>query len=286
MNKEKRMNRRSFIKRLVAAVGGLMLFAGLDAFFIERRLLRRCDIAVSLLDMPGAFDGFRIAHFSDVHIGHGFTADDLRLLTERINEAKPDMIVFTGDLVDDGMEELAETTEMLALLQAPYGKYAVLGNHDVRGKADPDQITEAYRNAGFIPLVNQRVTVRHKNAEASFTLAGLDDNWRRPDWEKTFGERQEDGLVIALIHEPDLADQAKEYGVSLQLSGHSHGGQVRLPLVGGLLYPPCGRKYPDGLQKVEDSGMLVHTSRGIGTTILPIRFLCPPEWYILTLQKK
>ncbi|MED4727684.1 metallophosphoesterase [Aneurinibacillus migulanus] len=286
MNREKRMNRRSFIKRLVAGIGGLMLFTGLDAFFIERHLLRRRDIEVPLADMPDVFEGFRIAHFSDVHIGHGFTASDLESLVERINEAKPDMIAFTGDLVDDGMEELAATTEALARLHAPYGKYAVLGNHDVRGKAQPEQIIEAYQKAGFMPLVNQHVTICHEDAGASFTLAGLDDNWRHPDWETTFEKRHGNGLVIALIHEPDLADRAKEYGVSLQLSGHSHGGQVRLPFVGGLLYPPYGCKYPDGLQKVEDSSMLVHTSRGIGTTILPIRFLCPPEWYILTLRKK
>jgi len=283
---EKRMNRRSFLRRLVAGIGGLMLLAGLDAFFIERHMLRRQDVTVPLAGLPDAFNGFRIAHFSDLHIGHGLAADDLESLVQKVNSAKPDMIVFTGDLVDDGMEELVAAAQVLSRLQAPYGKYAVLGNHDVRGHVDPDRIIKAHQDAGFIPLVNRNLTIRHRTVDERLIVAGLDDYWRDPDWEAAFSGIGKGECVIALIHEPDLADRAKEYGVTLQLSGHSHGGQVRLPFVGGVLYPPYACKYPDGLQRVENSEMLIHTSRGIGTTILPIRFLCRPEWYMLTLRKK
>lgn len=279
------MNRRSFLKRLIAGFGGLMLLIGLDALFIERRQFLWHDMTILLPELPKAFEGMRIAHFSDMHLGHGLTAEDIKPLVSRINEARPDIVVFTGDLVDDGMEELEAAADVLAGLQAPYGKYAVLGNHDVRGKADPDRIIQAYRAAGFVPLVNEHVKITHERTGQSIWIAGLDDFWRKPNWNKTFADIPEGGCTIALIHEPDLADLAKDYGVCLQLSGHSHGGQIRFPFVGGILYPPYGRKYPDGLQKVENSSMFVHTSRGIGTTILPIRFLCRPEWHVLTLSR-
>lgn len=279
------MNRRSFMKRLVAGIGGVMLCTGIDAFFVERHMLRRRNIAVPLAKLPDAFTGFRIAHFSDTHIGHGLVAADLEPLIKEINKAGPDLIAFTGDLFDDGMEEVEQTIQQLKRLYAPYGKYAVLGNHDVRGKADTERIIKAYLDAGFTPLVNERVRIQHKASEDALTVVGLDDHWRAPDWEAACGGIDIEACTIALVHEPDLADRAEQYGVDLQLSGHSHGGQVRLPFVGGLLYPPYARKYPDGLQYTESGRMLVHTSRGIGTTILPIRFLCVPEWYILTLNK-
>jgi predicted MPP superfamily phosphohydrolase len=285
-NQQKKMNRRTFLKRLIAGMGWLMLVTGIDAFFWERRQLRRRDVPVPLATLPDGFDGFRIAHFTDVHLGHGLDADDLIPLIERINEAHPDIIVFTGDFVDDGMEEVEKAARVLSELHAPYGKYAILDNHDIRGGADPERIVAAYESAGFVPLVNRNVTIQHLSTGESIVLAGLDDYFREPDWDRTFQGIPAGACVLALIHEPDLADEAKRYGVSLQLSGHSHGGQVRFPLIGGLLYPPYGKKYSDGLQQVENSEMLVHTSRGIGTTILPVRFFCWPEWHILTLSKK
>ncbi|MBN6188140.1 metallophosphoesterase [Aneurinibacillus sp. BA2021] len=278
------MNRRSFIKRLAAGIGSVMLCIGLDAFFVEPYRLRKRELTVPVARLPNGFAGFRIAHFSDVHIGHGLTAEDLAPLIDDINSAAPDLIAFTGDLFDDGMEDMRETVQQLKRLDAPYGKYAVLGNHDVRGEGKGEQIIRAYREAGFIPLINERVKLQHHAAQDIIIVAGLDDYWRTPDWDAACGGIPAGACMIVLAHEPDVADQTEQYGAALQLSGHSHGGQVRLPFIGGILYPPCGRKYPDGLQRTESGNMLVHTSRGIGTTILPVRFFCAPEWYVLTLE--
>ncbi|WP_047154386.1 metallophosphoesterase [Aneurinibacillus tyrosinisolvens] len=277
------MNRREFIKKIFVGVLGISVLSALDGFFIEPRIFRRKDVTVPLDALPEGFNGFRMAHFSDVHIGKGLTAEDLIPLVGKINRAKPDMVVFTGDLLDYEMSELNKTAEVLGELTAPYGKFAVLGNHDVWEEIDTEQLLQSYRAAGFKPLVNENVRIVHRDTGTPLYLAGLDDAWGYPSWSKTFGGIPPDSCTIALIHEPNLADRAKKYNVSLQLSGHSHGGQVRLPFIGATVYPPLGDKYSDGLQKADKSDMWVHTSRGIGMTKLPVRFLCPPEWHIITL---
>lgn len=115
-------------------------------------------------------------------------------------------------------------------------------------------------------------------------IAGIDDALLgKPDLPRAISGIAEDTCTILLAHEPDIADEAARYPIDLQLSGHSHGGQIRLPFIGEVLTPRLGSKYPDGLQRVKNSNLQVYTNRGLGTTILPIRFLCRPELTVLTL---
>lgn len=279
------MERRTFLKWLGKWIGIAGLAGLLDAFLIEPHMMQRRDVKIEINDLPAGFDGLRIAHFSDVHVGFGLSADDFVPLIEKMNQAKPDIVVFTGDLVDHEMSELERTMEVFSALVAPYGRFAVLGNHDVRGDADPKRMVEAYRNIGFTPLVNEHVKITHPQTGEELYIAGTDSATRMPDLERAFGGIPEVACTLALIHEPDLADEAARHGASLQLSGHSHGGQVRLPFIGGLLFPIYANKYNDGMQQTE-TGMPVFISRGIGTTILPIRFFCPPEWHIILIKRK
>jgi predicted MPP superfamily phosphohydrolase len=169
---------------------------------------------------------------------------------------------------------LSEAIPFLAELKAPLGKYAVLGNHDYRTGAE--EVAQALEQAGFQLLINRRVQLRR--GEELLYLVGIDDALcGRPDPAAAMQGIPEDGCAILLVHEPDFADEAKDYPVSLQLSGHSHGGQIRLPVVGHLLVPHMGKKYPDGLKHVEQADLHVYTSRGVGTTLLPLRILCKPE---------
>lgn len=273
------------MRQLVKWLGIIVLVVLLDSFLIEPHMMQRRDIQVEVDNLPSGFDGLRIAHFSDVHVGFGLSADDLIPLVEKINEAKPDMIVFTGDLVDHEISELDRTMDVFAALKAPYGRFAVLGNHDVRGNVDSERIVEAYRKIGFTPLVNERVQLIHPQTGEVLYIAGTDSAMRKPDFEQAFGGIPQAACTLALIHEPDLADEAARYGASFQLSGHSHGGQVRLPFIGGMLFPGYADNYNDGLQRVK-TGMPVFISRGIGTTILPIRFFCPPEWHIILVRRR
>lgn len=225
----------------------------------------------------------KIAHFSDTHLGHYYEPEDLQVAVDKVNENKPDFICFTGDLFDRDLVKVRESIAVLSGLKAPYGKFAVLGNHDYRTGAD--EVRRIISEAGFQLLDNQHQTLLIGGQP--LCIAGIDNvSHGRPDIEAAIRDIPQESCVILLAHEPDIADTAAGYPIDLQLSGHSHGGQVRLPFIGHLLTPEYGHKYPDGLQQVPHSSLQVYTSRGLGTTILPIRFFCRPEITIIELASQ
>lgn len=278
-----RYNRRQLLKRGIRWLGttsALMGGLGIYAFLGERHWLESTSVTVRLLRLPVLFQGIRIVHFSDLHLGFFVDAADLQRICSSIMELQPDLICFTGDLVDEEPQAAEEALPLLAALQAPLGKVAVLGNHDVLAGAGP--VAEQLELAGFQVLNNRHV--RLERGEATLYVAGVDDVLHGlPDLGQALQGIPADGCVLLLAHEPDFADEAGQYSVDLQLSGHSHGGQVRLPFGGPILTPPKGRRYPDGLRRVAGSPLQVYTNRGTGTTILPIRFFCRPEITLLTL---
>jgi hypothetical protein len=148
-----------------------------------------------------------------------------------------------------------------------------LGNHDYWLNAEV--ITAAMESAGLPVLINQGLSIQH--GQGSIYIAGLDDGWSgTPDLEATLDGAASDEPVVLLCHEPDLADQYSLDGrIDVQLSGHTHGGQIRLPGIGALILPYLGRKYDIGLYKIND--MLLYTNRGLGVISEPVRFNCPPE---------
>lgn len=281
------ISRRSFLKKAVYALAGLGLasVAGyMYSRYAEPGWLQTKFVTIKLKRLPAAFDGIRIVHFSDVHLGFHYTVEQLSSLADRIQALSPDLICFTGDLFDMNIgSDAAPAIQALSRLQAPLGKGAVLGNHDYYGK-EPDKIQAILSDGGFSVLMNRSIPL--ERGQDRIWLAGVDDMWDgRPDLPRTLQSVSDNECVILLSHCPDYADLALKRPVDLQLSGHSHGGQVRLPLLGAVVLPAYGKKYADGHYALGGGKLQVYTNRGIGVSVYPVRFNCRPELTVITLRQ-
>ncbi|MGP4068289.1 metallophosphoesterase [Halobacillus sp. B29] len=281
-----KLTRRKFIKNMVRSILGFLGLSGLSYYYakyIEPDLLTVKKFSINHSKIPKSFHNVDILQFSDTHIGFHYDLNKFEQLVETINQRKPDLILFTGDLVDEP-QTYSFTDRLPALLnrlEAPLGKYWIYGNHD-HGGYGTEKIYEVMSRGGFTLLQNEHTSIQ-KDGEA-FTLAGLDDVMLgRPDIEETLAQHNENSFTLFLAHEPDIADQVQRYGVDVQLSGHSHGGQVQLPIYGYLVTPPLAEKYVEGHYRLPD-GMDLFVSRGLGTTRMPYRFLCRPELSIFRLK--
>lgn len=275
------MTRRQFLARGLGTLAGAALLTGGYAWQGEPNWLEVNRLELPLKELPSAFAGTRLIHFSDVHLGFNKDARDVARLVKHIREEQPDLICFTGDMVDSYAEDLTDSVPVLAELEAPLGKYAILGNHDYK---NTELLTKLLKQAGFRVLRNQSYLIRQGGAVIA--VAGLDDMLHgKPDPESTVKNIPDGTFTVLLMHEPDYADIAEAYPFHLQLSGHSHGGQIRLPLAGAPFTPYGSRKYIDGLYYTENTGMPVYVNRGFGETMMPLRFLCRPELTVLTLRR-
>lgn len=191
-------------------------------------------------------------------------------------ETAPHLILLGGDFVTGSATYADLCAQELASLQAPLGVYACLGNHDYW--TDPDAITKALNRAGVRVLRNEGVEV----AEGLW-VAGLDDVWEgRPSLERALKGMPADAATVLIVHEPDYADEVIADGrVTVMVSGHTHGGQVRLPFLGPPILPYLGQQYVAGLYALDD--MALYVSRGVGVISPPVRFNCRPEVTLLTL---
>ncbi|WP_072871095.1 metallophosphoesterase [Desulfofundulus thermosubterraneus] len=240
-------------------------------------------VEVPLPGLPAELDGLIIVHISDLHYGFGrFRSEDsVAHMTWLISYLHPDLIVFTGDLLDRSADPALADTLPLQGLKAPLGVYAVMGNHDHHfGK---EKIARSLADSGVEVLVNR--SVRVEKGGRHFWLIGLEDPLTGdPDLARAMAPIPPGDFKILLVHTPDFAPHAASAGIQFQFSGHSHGGQIRLPGFGALYCPPLGCEYPLGLREVPGSSTRVYTNRGLGTTVLPLRLFCPPEVTLLTLR--
>lgn len=284
----RRISRRGFLKLAgVAALDAAALgFAGSAyARDVEPGWVGVSEIRLSLARLPDQFAGYRIVHISDIHIDGATNPDYTAEVIRLIERQKPDFIVATGDYVTASPERFAPRLgEFLGRLEARDGKAAVLGNHD--HDAGALTISRAIQESGTPLLDNGVLEVERQGAR--LYVCGVDDVWMgRPDLASVLARLPgaSDTAAILLAHEPDFADVASRTGrFDLQLSGHSHGGQVRLPFVGAPRLPPYARRYPMGLYRVGE--MLLYTNRGIGMLPPRIRFLCRPEITAFTLYPR
>ena len=277
-----RETRRHFLRR--AAVGGAALMAGGSWTVLSGGKRPRISrLTVRLPDLPLPLDGFTICQLSDLHRGPLVPAEHLQHWVRLAMSLEADLIVITGDFVSVSARYAPSCAAALAPLRARYGVFGVLGNHDY-WTGDAEGVRAALTRAGVQVLMNGSVRLNVNGVE--WWLCGIDDVWSgSPDLDAALREVPEGAFHILLCHEPDFADTAAARNVPLQLSGHSHGGQVRLPLVGAPLLPYLGQKYPWGLQRVANSGTLVYTNVGLGVSFPPIRFNSPPEITLLTLKR-
>jgi predicted MPP superfamily phosphohydrolase len=272
---------RSLKKLLPVAYKACFL---LGSLFFDRYWIQTKHVQISSSRLPDIFSGLRIVQFSDVHLGNFYSLTQLSKAVSHINQLMPDLILFTGDLYDSKQGLASEDCiPVLAELKATYGKWAVLGNHDYLSEAK--KITSFLHRSGFTVLKNnnQQVELEGKH----INILGLDD-WLRgtPNLPKALKGLHPDDFTIALVHEPDYADIAASFPIDLQVSGHSHGGQVRIPGIGAIMTTKKGRKYIQGLYKVHGSRLQVYANSGLGMTFLPIRFYCRPEVTLFTIKRE
>ena len=276
------MTPRVRVRRLAGAAALIGAGGLLYAREVEPRRLEVVRPELTLPRLAAAFDGYRIVQIGDLHLDDWSKPERLDRTAEMVNEERPDLVVVTGDFASYSARRLdtGRLVGALRRLSAPDGVLAILGNHDYL--TDAKLIRQCIREAGLTELINEVVTLERGGSELH--VAGIDDVMEgRSRLDLVLGELPESGAAVLLAHEPDFADVAAATGrFDLQLSGHSHGGQVRVPLLGRAVLPPFSQRYTRGLHRV--GGMLVYTNRGLGTVHARLRFGCRPEITALTLR--
>lgn len=238
-------------------------------------------------DLPEEFDGLKIVHFSDLHFKRAINIKKINQIVEEINLINPDIVVFTGDLIDKDMEvvesDYSSLTEAFKKINARYGKFAVLGNHDYLNK---DKIIKLFSDSEFKYLENNYETIISKSNHNIYVMGlgdvlyNMDDMFRMSN-----SLLDDDGFKIVLVHEPDVSDDIVEYvNPDLILGGHSHNGQFRLPFIGALYTPNGAKKYYDEYYKLDDTSLYI--SSGVGVSNLNIRFFNRPSINFYRINKE
>ena len=279
-----KITRRRFVL-LSAAAGAAALAADSILLAPNRPVIVRRDFF--LPRWPERLNGFTIALLSDFHYDPYFSRHPLHAAIPMVNDLHPDLIALTGDFVtvpflgDDRKGALAAEpcAHLLRQMTAPHGLWAVLGNHDEG--TDHKHVTRVLQAENIPVLANQSQPIERDGAR--FWLAGVNDVLSKSaDLPKTLRRVPAGEAVVLLAHEPDFADHAAKFPIDLQLSGHSHGGQVRLPFLPPLFLPALARKYYWGTYQV--GPLALYTNAGLGTIGVPARLNCPPEITLLTLR--
>lgn len=281
--RRKNITRRSFLRGAALAAVGFPLYAAeisRHEISIERHSIR-------LERLPDQYRGLRIVQISDFHYAEYTEPYFLREVVDHVNRLKPDMVVFNGDFITNGLFPQNRTkgfaykcAEILSEVQCPL-RYAVLGNHDAASPFE-DTVVDALATHK-LTLLNNAFTPLERDGKRLWIAGAGDVCCNQMDLDKavppassTHGEP-----VILMVHEPDVLPQVARYKVDLMLSGHTHGGQIRLPFLPAMSLPEYGKRYVEGLFRLGPTQLYVN--RGIGTVGLPFRFNCPPEITEITL---
>ena len=246
-----RISRRRVVKWLAGGMVSSVALTGAGIGWmtnIEPRRLVVERVALTLRRLPQALDGLRVVQLSDLHLGPYIKQEDAERVVQRAMSLHPDLILLTGDYVTRWAGYGEALTAPLNHLRAPLGVCATLGNHD--HWTDPDEVTTYLERADITVLRNASLPISRDGG--TMWLVGVDDVMEgADDLPSALVSVPEDACKVALIHEPDFADIATRSGIDLQLSGHSHGGQVRIPGIGAIILPGWGRKYWIGLRRVD-----------------------------------
>lgn len=266
-----------------------VIFLASIVFYIYARFIEPDFLTVRYENISsGLISGdkkeLRILQFSDMHISEYFDEKDIKKVVERINEEAPDVVVFTGDLIDEynkyeNKKNIDEIWEILGGINAPFGKYAIYGNHDYGGGAERIY-KKIMENSGFAVLKNEKIALKEYN----INIIGMDDSiFGRFDKQKLIEFLDDGSYNVVLSHEPDVIDSLLEYGIDLLLSGHSHGGQINLP--GVKFLPAMAEKYTGGIYSFNNYRRTVlYVNAGLGTSQIPLRFMAPPELSVFILS--
>lgn len=282
------------------AVIGFLIFAGFGLGMIRGRTnIKVFSKEIEIDGLPGAFNGLRIIQLSDLHLA-GFynNPGHIRMVVDRVNKLEPDLILFTGDMVHNFSEELDPFTGILDQLQAPLGKFAVLGNHDYghyfnwesdsAEKANLERVKDQIRNAGFDLLLNEHRTISLNGS--ALEIVGV-ENWGKPpfpqqgDLKEAMEGTRQDMVKILLSHDPshwDLQVRGKEQ-IALTLSGHTHGMQFGFE-IGKFRWSPSRWAYQHWAGLYRENGQYLYVNRGLGYTGFPGRVGIRPEITLIILR--
>jgi len=284
--------KRKLIKWLIA----LVILASIATWVIVEAMVlapNRIDIkneTIVFPQLPEDFEDLRILFFSDLHYSKFMDYARAKPVFDLINQLSPDLIIFTGDLFDHPSvtipteKQIEELTELFSQLKAPYGIYAVWGNHDLESPSSKSIIQSIYDQSDVRLLVNQSVRV-YASYSSFIQLVGLDSQLLgNPRIDEALRGLDKNALTIALSHTPDIADDLKDTHVDWQLSGHSHGGQISLPFYGAIMKVPYARNYTHGTYLVDS--LRLDVTAGLGTTRIDARFFANPEIHLFTLTSQ
>ena len=259
----------------------VVLFLAIIFFWWENNALVVSEYAFEAEEISDAFDGYRIVQISDLH-NKRFGKNQKGIL-EKIEECNPDIIVITGDLVDSNHTNIEKAMEFVEGVVKLAPVYYVTGNHE-KWLGEEEQLLEQIEQADINCLMNKTEIITVK--DASIYLIGLDDANLLDDTLNGLASKTEDGFTLLLAHEPQNLFRYSACGMDLVLSGHAHGGQFRLPFIGGVVAPDQGffPEYTAGFYVEGSTSMIV--SRGLGNSIIPIRIFNRPEVVCVELKKK
>lgn len=269
---------------LVGGAGLALVSPGIDAFAIEPRWVEPTHHLLPVPGLPAALDGLVVAQLTDVHLRTVHAA--ARRVSALLDQIHPDVVLLTGDIVEDAAD-MANLTAWLPEVRGKLGTFATMGNWELWGGLRAGPLGDAYAASGARLLVNEAAIVERGGAR--LLLVGLDDpSEGRPDPTQALRDAPSDLPAIWMVHAPGYADKlvTDEAAVdlpspALMLSGHTHGGQVRTPW-GSIVTPPGSGRFVQGWY--QDSWAPLYVSRGVGTSLAPVRFLCRPELAVFTLR--
>jgi predicted MPP superfamily phosphohydrolase len=276
------ITRRTFLRATAAAP--LLAISGAAAYarLIEPYTYVLAQHDIFLRDLPDSFDGFRIAHITDVHHSNILGIEEVQKVVQLTRNAKPDLVALTGDYTTSFRRYIEPCAEALGTLEAPGGVWAVLGNHD--HYTDPELTSRALEK-NHIQVLDNTNTMLRRGAD-TLQLSGIDDwSWAASDWARAFRGLDRQRPNVLLSHQPVVLDLAESQGASLILSGHTHGGQINFPFLGApARLATKDLKYARGLFRRGDTQLYVST--GTGVIGLPVRFGARPEVAMLTLRRE
>jgi hypothetical protein len=270
---------------MVQSDSALLTFAGnysqkaRDAI-IEANTFQIDEVKLFLKRLPKAFDGFRIVQLSDIHHSPFTSSEFIEEIVAKANELKPDMFVLTGDYVSHEAEYIAPVANILSSLNSEFGTFACLGNHDHWTNAD--LVIKEFRENNINLLINQGLRFSARNN--SFWLCGVDDYGEgKANLRMSLQGSNVDEMKLLLCHNPAIMRRAAYRNIDLVLSGHTHGGQVKLREPRErIFFKNRRRRFQSGLHYRQNTQ--IYITRGIGTVVLPMRYQCPPEISLLELR--
>jgi len=288
------------MKKGIKILIGFLIFLGIGlifflyALFIGSKGLKVKEYKIEIDNLPEEYHGLKIAHITDIHYDESINKKELEQVKDTINALKPDIIVFTGDIATYSLtnEEIEEVSSIMSKMEASIGKYAIKGNHDY----DFKKWELLFDNSGFTNL-NDTYEVIYKDENTPIVISGISTNLYgnknikdkiEPiyDYLNIFseGDINMPAYSILLLHEPDFIEEIDYNKFDMVLSGHSHNGQVRLPLIGAIVTPIGSKKYYDEYYRIDNTDLYI--SSGIGTTYLNVRLFNKPSFNFYRLMTK